>query len=199
MTMAAATLRTARHHAQAPLPADGDDALADAQVARRLRSCGLRMTHHRQAVAQALRTAGTAPVTADEMHRRIQQAGSAVGLASVYRVLHEFERAGIVARRVLPSRVTAFSLDDGSPPVSRVCSRCGATAELVDSEVDALLRGLAAHHGVPAASVQLTLTTDCLGCAERGAASPTGAPAIIPSTPLSAAPSNAVCTEPARR
>jgi Fur family ferric uptake transcriptional regulator len=172
-----------RIHGQAPLPSDGERALNDAKVARQLRACGLRMTHHRQAVAHALRggaaAAAATPATADEVHRRILRDGSAVGLASVYRVLHEFERAGIVTRRVLPSRVTAYALDDGSPPLSRVCSRCGAAAAWGDSGLVALLRGVAALHGVPAAHVQLTLTTDCLGCQSGRSPPPADTPQNI--------------------
>lgn len=99
---------------------------------------GLRLPRHRHAVIAALQSAAGPVLPVDELHRRARGAGSNIGHASLYCVLHELQEAGIAVHRMLPSGRAAFGLHGQRTHHLLACAHCDRTLEFHDADLQAL-------------------------------------------------------------
>ena len=114
-----------------------------------LRKVGLKVTLPRVKILQILENASpdTQHMSAEDVYRALLEANEDVGLATVYRVLTQFETAGLVARHNFETGHSVFELDRGEHHDHMVCIESGDVIEFVDSTIEDRQRELAAEHG----------------------------------------------------
>jgi Fur family ferric uptake transcriptional regulator len=113
---------------------------------RHLKKAGLKVTHPRKRIFEILET-GHKHLTADDIYRRLVESGEEIGLATVYRVLNQFESAGLVAKHNFESGQAYYELDSGQHHDHMVCVETGKVIEFVSEEIEALQHKIAAAHG----------------------------------------------------
>jgi len=112
-----------------------------------LRKVGLKVTQPRKRIFELLEEAGNKHLTADEIYRVLIQSGVDIGLATVYRVLHQFEAAGLVVKHNFESGQAYYELDSGDHHDHMVCVETGEVTEFINDEIEQLQARIAAKHG----------------------------------------------------
>ena len=112
-----------------------------------LRKVGLKVTVPRKRILELLEEAGNKHVTADDIYRVLMQAGEDVGLATVYRVLNQFEAAGLVVKHNFEGGQAFYELDSGDHHDHMVCVETGRVIEFSNTEIERLQAEIAAEHG----------------------------------------------------
>ena len=103
-----------------------------------LRKVGLKVTQPRKRILDLLEETVNKHMTADDIYRVLIQAGDDIGLATVYRVLNQFEAAGLVVKH---------ELDSGTHHDHMVCIETGKVIEFSNDEIERLQAQIAAEHG----------------------------------------------------
>ncbi|MEM7253103.1 MAG: ferric iron uptake transcriptional regulator [Pseudomonadota bacterium] len=112
-----------------------------------LRRAGLKATLPRLRILSILEQSAGAHLSAEEVYRALIDAGDEIGLATVYRVLSQFESAGLVAKHHFEDGHAVFEMDSGDHHDHIVCVRCGKIVEFVDKVIEQRQRDIAAKHG----------------------------------------------------
>ena len=112
-----------------------------------LRKAGLKVTQPRKLILELLDKAGNKHVTADDIYRVLIQAGEDIGLATVYRVLNQFEAAGLVVKHNFEGGQAYYELDSGSHHDHMVCVETGKVIEFSNAEIERLQAEIATDHG----------------------------------------------------
>jgi Fur family ferric uptake transcriptional regulator len=112
-----------------------------------LRKAGLKVTQPRKRILELLDEAGNKHVTADDIYRVLMQAGEDIGLATVYRVLNQFEAAGLVVKHNFEGGQAYYELDSGGHHDHMVCVETGKVIEFSNAEIERLQAEIAAKHG----------------------------------------------------
>ena len=112
-----------------------------------LRKVGLKVTLPRKRILELLDKAGNKHVTADDIYRVLMQSGDDVGLATVYRVLNQFEAAGLVVKHNLEAGQAYYELNSGDHHDHMVCVDTGKVTEFSNAEIERLQAEIAAEHG----------------------------------------------------
>ncbi|MCC5862692.1 MAG: ferric iron uptake transcriptional regulator [Gammaproteobacteria bacterium] len=114
---------------------------------KELRQAGLKVTLPRLKILEILRDNSDRHMSAEDIYKALIEAGEDIGLATVYRVLTQFENAGIVARNQFEGGSSVFELDDGEHHDHMVCVDTGDVIEFFDERIEALQEEIAARHG----------------------------------------------------
>jgi Fur family ferric uptake transcriptional regulator len=114
-----------------------------------LRSAGLKVTLPRVKILQILEEADSHSrhMSAEDVYQALRDAGEDVGLATVYRVLTQFEAAELVTRHNFEAGRSVFELDKGEHHDHMVCNATGAVIEFTDELIEQRQREIAAEHG----------------------------------------------------
>jgi len=112
-----------------------------------LKSAGLKVTLPRLSVLQVLELADPHHLSAEDVYRALMDKGSDVGLATVYRVLTQFEAAGLVTRHHFDSGQAVFELDMGDNHDHIVCLKTGKVSEFKDEIIEKRLKEIAEELG----------------------------------------------------
>jgi Fur family ferric uptake transcriptional regulator len=112
-----------------------------------LRKVGLKVTQPRKLILELLDEVGNKHVTADDIYRVLIQAGEDIGLATVYRVLNQFETAGLVVKHNFEGGQAFYELDSGEHHDHMVCVETGKVIEFSNREIERLQAEIAAEHG----------------------------------------------------
>lgn len=112
-----------------------------------LRKAGLKVTQPRKLILQLLDEVGNKHVTADDIYRVLIKAGEDIGLATVYRVLNQFEAAGLVVKHNFEGGQAYYELDSGEHHDHMVCVETGKVIEFSNSEIERLQAEIAAERG----------------------------------------------------
>lgn len=112
-----------------------------------LRKVGLKVTIPRKRILELLDDAGNKHVTADDIYKVLMQAGEDVGLATVYRVLNQFEAAGLVVKHNFEGGQAYYELNSGEHHDHMVCVETGKVTEFSNSEIERIQSEIAAKHG----------------------------------------------------
>jgi Fur family ferric uptake transcriptional regulator len=112
-----------------------------------LREAGLKVTQPRKRILELLDESGNKHVTADDIYRVLIQAGEDIGLATVYRVLNQFEAAGLVVKHNFEGGQAYYELDSGGHHDHMVCVETGKVIEFSNTEIERLQGEIAAEHG----------------------------------------------------
>jgi Fur family transcriptional regulator, ferric uptake regulator len=114
---------------------------------RNLRKAGLKVTQPRKRILELLDEVGNKHVTADDIYRVLIQAGEDIGLATVYRVLNQFEAAGLVVKHNFEGGQAYYELDSGDHHDHMVCVETGKVIEFSNAKIEKLQADIASEHG----------------------------------------------------
>jgi len=112
-----------------------------------LRKVGLKVTQPRKRILDLLEETVNKHMTADDIYRVLMQAGDDIGLATVYRVLNQFEAAGLVVKHNFEGGQAYYELDSGMHHDHMVCVETGKVVEFSNAEIERLQAEIAAEHG----------------------------------------------------
>jgi len=114
-----------------------------------LRKAGLKVTLPRVKILQILEASDVGPqhMSAEDVYRALLAAGDDVGLATVYRVLTQFETAGLVTRHHFETGHSVFELATGKHHDHMVCVSSGEVLEFTDAVIEQRQREIAKEHG----------------------------------------------------
>ncbi len=101
-----------------------------------LKKAGLKATLPRMRVLQLLENSAKRHMSAEEVYKALLETGEDVGLATVYRVLTQFETAGLVNRHHFEGGLSVFELNDGKHHDHLVCLKCGKIFEFTDATIE---------------------------------------------------------------
>ena len=113
-----------------------------------LRKAGLKVTHPRMRILQLLEhRTPRQHMTAEDIYRQLLDQGDEIGLATVYRVLTQFEAAGLVLKHNFEGGHAVYELDRGGHHDHMVDVDTGKIIEFESAEIEELQRKIAAQHG----------------------------------------------------
>ncbi len=112
-----------------------------------LRKAGLKITLPRLKILEILENASNRHLSAEDIYRVLLDSGEEIGLATVYRVLTQFEAAGLVTRHNFEGGHSVFELDDGEHHDHMVCVETGEVVEFTSDEIERLQHEIAEKHG----------------------------------------------------
>ena len=126
-----------------------------------LKSTGLKATIPRLKILEVFQRGTYRHMTAEDVFRILLEARSDVGLATVYRVLTQFEQAGILIRSHFESGKSVYELDDGKHHDHLVCLDCGRVEEFYDPEIEKRQHAVAKAKGFTISDHALSLYATC--------------------------------------
>jgi Fur family ferric uptake transcriptional regulator len=134
-----------------------------------LKSSGLKATLPRLKILEIFQKTTLRHMTAEDVYKALLAEGSDIGLATVYRVLMQFEQAGILSRNHFESGKSVFELNEGKHHDHLVCLDCGRVEEFYDGEIEKRQRAIASTRGFELQEHTLALYAACTkkGCAYR--------------------------------
>ena len=112
-----------------------------------LKKAGLKATLPRIRILQILEDSKEPHMSAEDVYKTLLEAGEEVGLATVYRVLTQFEAAGLVIRHNFDSGHSVFEIDRGVHHDHMVCTQTGKVIEFQNEEIERLQKEIARQHG----------------------------------------------------
>jgi Fur family ferric uptake transcriptional regulator len=112
-----------------------------------LRNAGLKVTLPRLKILEMLESSDARHMSAEDIYRKLMDLNEDVGLATVYRVLTQFEAAGLVRRHHFEGGHAVFELERGHHHDHMVCLETGTVIEFVSEEIEKLQRQIAEKHG----------------------------------------------------
>ena len=114
---------------------------------KNLKQAGLKTTQPRLKVLDVLETSEVHHMTAEDVYKRLLETEQEIGLATVYRILTQFETAGLVIRHNFEGGRALYELDNGSHHDHMVCVECGKVFEFFDRTIEQRQRNVAAKAG----------------------------------------------------
>ena len=111
-----------------------------------LRKAGLKVTLPRLKILEFLETSEARHLSAEDIYRELLNAGEDIGLATVYRVLTQFESANLIIRHNFDGGHSVFELDGGSHHDHMVCVETGDVIEFVNDEIERIQHTIAREH-----------------------------------------------------
>ena len=126
-----------------------------------LRNAGLKVTLPRVKILEMLEQADTRHLSAEEIYRKLIDSGEEIGLATVYRVLTQFETAGLVTRHHFEGGHAVFELERGHHHDHMVCIRCGHVDEFEDDIIERRQREKARELGYRLTEHSLIMYGEC--------------------------------------
>ena len=135
---------------------------------KNLRQAGLKTTQPRLKVLDVLETNPIHHMTAEDVYKRLLETEQEIGLATVYRILTQFETAGLVIRHNFEGGRALYELDNGAHHDHMVCVECGKVFEFVDRTIEQQQRNVATKAGFSMEDHSLSLYGVCNGMKESG-------------------------------
>ena len=137
-----------------------------------LKSSGLKATLPRIKILELFQQSVQRHMTAEDVYKVLLTEGSDIGLATVYRVLMQFEQAGILSRNHFEAGKAVFELNEGKHHDHLVCVSCGRVEEFFDPEIERRQQQIATERGYKLQDHALSLYVICdrEGCSGKGAA-----------------------------
>lgn len=136
-----------------------------------LKSIGLKATLPRLKILDLFEQSNKRHMTAEEVYRLLSNEDLDIGLATVYRVLTQFEQAGLLIRHHFDSDKAVFELNEGDHHDHLVCLQCGKVEEFLDSEIEKRQHRIAKERGFSIHDHSLQIYADCIkeNCPNRKA------------------------------
>ncbi|MCB6184507.1 ferric iron uptake transcriptional regulator [Leeia sp. TBRC 13508] len=135
--------------------------------ASELKGAGLKATGPRMRILELFEASETRHMSAEDVYRQLISEGDDVGLATVYRVLTQFEQAGILERHYFEGGKAVFELRPEGHHDHLVCVDCGMVEEFFDSEIERRQDKIAKERNFTIHSHSLYLYGLCKTCAEK--------------------------------
>lgn len=132
-----------------------------------LKKAGLKITLPRMKILQILEKEKDHHLSAEDVYRLLVESGDDTGLATVYRVLTQFEEAGLVIRHNFAEGHSVFELDHGMHHDHLVCVKCGEVQEFVDEIIEERQRYVAENAGYTITDHNLNIYGICGKCKKK--------------------------------
>lgn len=134
-----------------------------------LKSSGLKATLPRLKILEVFQQSVQRHMSAEDVYKLLIAENTDIGLATVYRVLMQFEQAGILKRSNFESGKAVFELDQGAHHDHLVCLQCGRVVEFMDAEIEKRQQKIAKDHGFVLQEHALALYGNCqkVNCEHR--------------------------------
>ncbi len=129
-----------------------------------LRNVGLKVTLPRMKILELLESSPQRHMSAEDLYKALLDSGEDIGLATVYRVLTQFETAGLVTRHHFEGGHSMFELNQGDHHDHIVCVRCGRVDEFVDEVIEARQQHIADGAGYEMTDHSLYIYGICPDC-----------------------------------
>jgi len=126
-----------------------------------LKSSGLKATLPRIKILEVFQKTPVRHLTAEDVYKALLTEGADIGLATVYRVLMQFEQAGLLKRSHFESGKSVFELNEGKHHDHLVCVDCGRVEEFYDAEIEKRQRAVATSRGFELHDHALSLYAVC--------------------------------------
>ncbi len=127
-----------------------------------LRKAGLKVTLPRLKILEILENGGTRHKSAEDIYKALLGSNEDIGLATVYRVLTQFEAAGLVTRHHFEDGMAVFELNEGAHHDHIVCIDCGKVEEFMDASIEERQTAVARQLGYEIRDHSLILHGRCL-------------------------------------
>jgi Fur family ferric uptake transcriptional regulator len=129
-----------------------------------LKKAGLKITLPRVKILQILENARDHHLSAEDVYKILLESGDDIGLATVYRVLTQFEEAKLVVRHNFSEGHSVFELDYGTHHDHLVCVKCGHVEEFMDDVIEERQQYVAKKAGYSITDHSLNIYGICGGC-----------------------------------
>jgi len=126
-----------------------------------LKNIGLKATVPRLKILEIFQTSEQRHLSAEDVYRILLSEHMDIGLATVYRVLTQFEQAGLLSRNNFESGKAIFELNEGKHHDHLVCLDCGRVEEFFDSEIEQRQQSIARERGFALQEHALSLYGNC--------------------------------------
>ncbi len=139
-----------------------------------LKKAGLKVTLPRTKILEMLEHTTTRHLSAEDVYKRLLESGDDIGLATVYRVLTQFETAGLVVRHHFEGGHSVFEINQGQHHDHIVCVKCGKVDEFIDEVIEDRQRAIADKLGYDITDHSLYLYGICAVCQGKQSQSRSG-------------------------
>lgn len=129
-----------------------------------LKKAGLKITLPRTKILELMEKTADRHLSAEDIYRLLLDSGEEIGLATVYRVLTQFEEAGLVIRHNFAGDQAVFELDSGSHHDHLVCVKCRGVEEFTDLEIEKRQQQIATRAGFTITDHSLNIYGICQTC-----------------------------------
>ncbi|MFP3028982.1 MAG: ferric iron uptake transcriptional regulator [Arsenophonus sp.] len=126
-----------------------------------LKNAGLKVTLPRLKILEVLQERGCHHISAEDLYKKLIDMGEEIGLATVYRVLNQFDDAGIVTRHNFEGCKSIFELTQQHHHDHLICLDCGKVIEFSDEFIDIQQKNIAKRYGIKLSNHSLYLYGYC--------------------------------------
>ena len=136
-----------------------------------LKTSGLKATLPRLRILELFERSSVRHLSAEDIYKLLLKEGTDTGLATVYRVLTQFEQAGLLIRHHFESDKAVFELNQGEHHDHLVCTQCGHVEEFYDAQIEQRQSQIAQERGFKIHDHSLHIYVDCTreGCTRKAA------------------------------
>ena len=127
-----------------------------------LKNTGLKATLPRLTILELFHKSGQRHMSAEDVYRLVLNERADIGLATIYRVLMQFEQAGLLTRSQFESGKAVYELNRGSHHDHLVCVQCGHVEEFYDAEIEKRQEKVANDRGFRISDHSLHIYADCI-------------------------------------
>ena len=127
-----------------------------------IKNSGLKATLPRIKILEICQTAPQRHMTAEDVYKALLDERADIGLATVYRVLTQFEQAGLLSRNHFESGKAVFELNEGHHHDHLVCLTCGFVEEFYDPKIEERQHAIAQERGFQLQEHSLALYANCV-------------------------------------
>ncbi|MFO8024116.1 ferric iron uptake transcriptional regulator [Thiohalophilus sp.] len=132
-----------------------------------LKKAGLKATLPRLKILNFLEGSDVRHMTAEEVYKALLESGDEIGLATVYRVLTQFEAAGLVTRHHFEGGQSVFELNEGTHHDHILCVKCGRVDEFMDETIEERQHAIADRLGYTMTDHSLYIYGICPDCQKK--------------------------------
>ena len=132
-----------------------------------LKKAGLKVTLPRIKILHFLENSAQRHMTAEDVYKALMESGDDIGLATVYRVLTQFEQAGMVKRHHFEGGQAVFEIEHGAHHDHILCIKCGRVDEFVDETIEQRQRMIAKEKGYAITDHSLYIYGVCAACQSK--------------------------------
>lgn len=126
-----------------------------------LKDIGLKATLPRRKILELFENSKVRHLSAEDVYKALITENIDIGLATVYRVLTQFEQAGLLSRQHFETGKSVFELNEGHHHDHLVCLQCGRVEEFYDAQIEMRQSGIAREKGFELRGHSLALYADC--------------------------------------
>lgn len=129
-----------------------------------LREAGLKATLPRVKILEIMERSSVRHLSAEDLYKALLEDGEDVGIATIYRVLTQFESAGLVTRHHFEGGISVFELNQGEHHDHILCIKCGKVEEFVDEVIEQRQKDIAEKSGFSMTDHSLNIYGICKDC-----------------------------------